>query len=408
MDKNIYIARQPIVTIDKKIYGYELLFRSIENDGLESAKFGDGKIASTRVAVNTLNHIGLEHVVGNEFAFINIDSSLILSDAILSIPKDKFIFELLETIVITDEMLSRIKELKKLGFMFALDDARCDSSFIENFRPIFEYLHIIKLDVKLIDIDKSSCHIEELKSYDFKLLAEKVETQEEYENFKNLGCTYFQGYFFAKPNLITQKALDPIYAEIFKLINILEDEGSIEEISNAFEESPDITIQLLKFMNSGAMSMKSSIRSIKHAIALLGRAPLKRWLLLIMFSKSENAVDGIRSPIITLAQSRAKLMAELSSNLVSINLNKDEASLTGILSLIDVITNSPIEEVLRELTLSNNIKDALLKKEGELGILLELAISIENSNLEYAQKMIDELNISNENINSSILDSYNI
>ncbi|MCW8838383.1 MAG: EAL domain-containing protein, partial [Thiovulaceae bacterium] len=146
MDNSVYIARQPIVTDEKKIYGYELLFRSIENDGLESAQFGDGTIASTRVAVNTLNHIGLDKVVGDELAFINIDSDLILTDAILSVPKDRFVLELLETISITEAMLERIKELKKLGFKFALDDVSCSEEFLNNFRPIFPYLYILKLD----------------------------------------------------------------------------------------------------------------------------------------------------------------------------------------------------------------------------------------------------------------------
>ena len=236
MNTDIYIARQPIVTLDKKIYGYELLFRSIENGGLDSAKFGDGTVASTRVAVNTLNHMGLHKIVGEELAFINIDSDLILTDAVLSIPKDRFVLELLETIIITDEILERIKELKKLGFKFALDDARCDPKFIDNFKPIFPYLYILKLDATLINKDTLECHVEDIKGYDFKLLAEKVETQEEYDYFKNLGCVYFQGYFFARPNLIKQKALDPIYSEIFKLINLLDNESAIEDISDAFEK----------------------------------------------------------------------------------------------------------------------------------------------------------------------------
>ena len=408
MNNDVYIARQPIITLDKKTYGYELLFRSIENDGLESAKFGDGTIASTRVAVNTLNHIGLHKVVGEDFAFINIDSELILTDAVLSIPKDRFILELLETIKITDNMLERIKELKKLGFKFALDDVRCSPRFMENFKPIFPYLHILKLDSTLINKNSLECHVEDIKEYDFKLLAEKVETQEDFDYFKNLGCTYFQGYFFSRPNLIKQKVLDPIYSEIFKLINLLDNESAIEDISDAFENSPDITIQLLKFMNSGTLPIKANIRSIKHAIALLGRAPLKRWLLLISFSKSKTAVDGMRSPIIVLAQNRAKLMSELASRLVSHDLNKDEASLTGIMSLIDVITDTPIEEILKELKVSNSIKNALLTHSGDLGTLLELAISIETSDTKKSKEAVDMLNISNEHLNASILESYNI
>lgn len=407
MDKNIYIARQPIVTVDKKIFAYELLFRSIENGGLESAKFADGDIASTRVAVNALNHIGLDKIVGSDLAFINIDSDLILTDAILSIPKDRFVLELLETIIITDEIKERIQELKKLGFKFALDDATCNPEFINNFKSIFPYLYVLKLDVSLINKKILEDHFQDIKGFDFKLLAEKVETEEDFNYFKDLGCTYFQGYFFARPNLIEQKALDPMYTEIFQLINLLDNESTIEEISDSFGNSPDITIQLLTFMNSGSLPIKANIRSIKHAIALLGRAPLKRWLLLIAFSKSKNSVDGMRSPVIILAQSRAKLMSELASKLVSSDMNKDEASFTGILSLVDVITNSSLEDVVKELKVSGAITDALLERKGDLGVLLELAISIENSDLQKSKELINKLNISNQVINEAIIQSYN-
>ena len=408
MTKNIYIARQPILTVDKKIYGYELLFRSIENDGLSKAHITDGKIASTRVAVNALNHIGRHQVVGEQLAFINIDENLLLTDAILSIPKEHFILELLETIVMNDEILNRIIELKKLGYRFALDDANCNEDFLNNFKVIFSYIDILKLDVTLIDKESLKSKLAEFRTFDFALLAEKVETQEDFEYYKGIGCIYFQGYFFAKPSLIQKKVLDPIYSEIFNLIKYLDDEYSIEEISHVFEDSPDVTIQLLKFMNSGILTIRTEIRSIKHSIALLGRQPLKRWLLLIAFSKSEAAVDGLRSPILAVAQSRAKLMSQLVSLLVSSDINKDEASLVGILSLIDVITEVSMEVVLEELALTANIKETLLDGDTELALLLKLIISIETSDMDMIDKLLNDFNLSAESIREVVLSSYNI
>jgi len=407
LSDNIYIARQPIVDDEKKIYGYELLFRSMENDGLAQANFNDGTIASSRVAVNALNHIGLNKLVGDELAFINIDSELLLSSAILSIPKEHFVLELLETIEVDDEIIERVIELKKLGYKFALDDASCKETFMENFKSIFPYLYILKLDCTLIDKKTFAQRVENVKEYEFKLLAEKVETQEDFEYFKEIGCSYFQGYFFAKPSLLTQKALDPMYNEVFRLINYLDDESSIEEISMAFESSPDITIQLLKFMNSGSMALKSNIRSIKHAIALLGRAPLKRWLLLISFSKSSVAVDGMRSPIITMAQNRAKLMNEVVTKM-NIDVNKDEAALVGILSLIDVITGCTMEDVLKELTLSSSINEALLEDEGDLGLLIKLVICLESLDCKQNNKIMNTPDFSFEHLNEALIQSYNI
>lgn len=408
MTKDVYIARQTIITSDIKIYGYELLFRSLENDGLTKANITDGKIASTRVAVNALNYIGLHQVVGDSLAFINIDENLLLTDAVLSIPKERFILELLETIVINDEILNRIIELKKLGFKFALDDANCSKEYLNNFEAVFPYLHILKLDADLVNKKLLKNRLKELQAFNFELLAEKVETREDFEFFKEIGCIYFQGYFFAKPSLIQKKVLDPIYTEIFNLIKYLDNENSIEEISNAFAASPDVTIQLLKFMNSGILKIKTNIRSIKHSIALLGRQPLKQWLLLIAFSKSKAAVDGLRSPILIVAQIRAKLMSELVSLLVSSDINKDEASLVGILSLIDVITEMSMEIVLEELALSSGIKDTLLQGDTQMGLLLKLVIGIEESNMEEIDKLLNEFNLSADDIREVVLNSYNI
>lgn len=408
MDKHIYIARQPIVTVDKKLYGYQLLFRSLENNGLQSAQFSDATIASTSVAVNVLNHIGLHKVLGNGLAYINVDKNFLLTEAILSLPKEQFILELLDTIVIDDEIIERIIELKKLGFRFALDDSSHDLKYVENFKPIFPYLNILKLDATLINKKEFESHIKELKTFSFDLLAEKVETQEEFDYFKKIGCSYFQGYFFAKPDLMKQKALDPIFKEIFELINLLNKDSSIEDISTAFENSPDITIQFLKFMNSGILKINTSIRSIKHAIALLGRKPLKQWLFLIAYSKSDAAVDGMRSPVVILAQTRSKLMSELALTLSSSEIDPHEASLVGILSLVDVITEAPLEDILKELTVSSSIKEALLKHSGKLGELLELTISIETSNIKKSNTILSKFNVSNENLKAAILESYNI
>jgi len=408
LNQDRYIARQPIMTVDGKLYGYELLFRSIENDGLHRAQFVDGTVASTNVAVNVLNYIGVQHVVGNDKAFINVDESFLFSEAILSIPKKVFILELLETIVFDYRVIDRIIELKKLGFSFSIDEANSNPNFVEDLKPIFKYIDILRLDADIFDKEKFEKNMEILKEFKFDLLAEKVETQEEFNYFKELGCSYFQGYFFAKPDLMKQKALDPVFKEVFDLINLLDNESSIDDISNAFENSPDITIQLLKFMNSGVLKINTNIRSIKHAIALLGRKPLKQWLFLIAFSKSDNVVDGMHSPVIILAQSRSVLMTQLALTLSSYKVDAHEASLVGILSLVDVITEAPMKDILKELTVSSAIKEALLNQSGKLGELLELTICIETSNMEKSNRILNELNVSNEKLKAAILESYNI
>jgi len=403
MSNNIYIARQPILTIDHKIFGYELLFRAKQNDGSLKPQFDDEMLATTRVVVNALNHIGMDKLVGDNFAFINVDEELLLDDIILTIPKDRFILELLEHIEMHDEVFQRVQDLKQRGYILALDDAHCDPQFIKKFQGILPFIDILKLDVALIDTEKLDERINCLKQFNFKLLAEKVETRAQYEYYKSIGCELFQGYFFAEPDIVQKKNIDPAYKNIFKLINMLDNDVDVDEIAHAFEIQPEITIQLLRFMNSGLLGLSAKIRSISHAVGLLGKRPLKQWLLLIAFAKSQDQSGGFNSPIISLALSRSKLMAELMKKSAQHKTIAHEAALVGILSLIDVITQTHMEVVLDELHLDAELKQALINHEGDLGALLKLAISIEHFDIEQANQLLERLKLSHESLEQALL-----
>lgn len=406
MSEHVYIARQPIVTDSNMTYGYELLFRSLEEDGNLHTNYSDEMLATANVVVNVLNHIGIQEVVGEHLAFINVDKELLMDDILLTVPKDRFVIELLEHIIVDKEVVTRVKELKDLGYQLALDDANCHADFLENFQEILPFMDILKLDVSLIEIDKIQERLTELKSLDCKLLAEKVETKEQFDQYKAFGCELFQGYFFAKPDVIKKKALDPTYKRIFKLINLLDQDGSVESVALAFEDNPEITLQLLRFMNSSSLGLNAKIRSISHAINLLGKRALKQWLLLIAFAKSESHLGSFQSPLIELAQSRAKLMAELMKKFSEDSSRAHEAALVGVLSLIDVITQTSIEEVLAELDMDELIEKALIKHQGELGTLLKLAISIESFDIDNANFLLENLNLSQDTFQAALMASY--
>lgn len=404
MSQNIYVARQPIVNVEHNIQGYELLFRSVQEDGSILPIFDDNLLATSRVLVNTLNHIGINNLVGEHKAFINIDEEMLLDNMISTIPKERFVIELLETIIVTQPIVTRIKELYELGYTFALDDASCSDTFISNFKPLFPYIKVLKLDLQLINLDNLKNHIHNFKDYSFKLLAEKVETQEEFETYKALGCTLFQGYFFAKPKIISQKAIDPHYKNIFKLIHLLDKDIEIEDLSMAFETQADITLQLLRFMNSGQIHLKTQIRSIKHAITLLGKLPLKQWLLLIAYSKSDHSNSAkANSPLLEMAAARSKLMYELMNTLHHEKKLNHEAAFVGLLSLMDAIVYVPLKEILDELHVEQSIIDAIISYEGELGKLLELVIDVEGFKLEEANDIAHDLHISEKSLNDALL-----
>ena len=409
MEQTIYIARQPIVDHNQQSFGYELLFRSVQEDGSILSIFDDNLLATSRVLVNTLNHIGIKNLVGDQKAFINIDVKMLMDSMITTVPKERFVLELLETIIVDDKVIERIKELKKMGYTLALDDAHCAKEFIENFQPIFPYIDILKLDVSLIDTNVLKERISELKKYNFKLLAEKVETQEEFETYKELGCVLFQGYFFAKPKIITQKAMDPHYKNIFNLIKQLDRDIEMDELSQEFERQLDITWQLLRFMNSGQMHLKTEVRSIKHAITLLGKAPLKQWLLLIIYSKSDHANTGmLNSPIMELASSRSKLMYELMNTLHQDKKRNHEAAFVGLLSLMNSIVHLPIEVILDELHIAKETRSAIVEHKGEMGSLLALALAVEEFHLEDANDIVHTLKISEESFKNALFTSMRL
>ena len=406
MEQTIYIARQPIVDHNQQSFGYELLFRSVQEDGSILSIFDDNLLATSRVLVNTLNHIGIKNLVGDQKAFINIDVKMLMDSMITTVPKERFVLELLETIIVDDKVIERIKELKKMGYTLALDDAHCAKEFLENFQPIFPYIDILKLDVSLIDTNILKKRISEFEKYNFKLLAEKVETQDEFETYKELGCVLFQGYFFAKPKIITQKAMDPHYKNIFNLIKQLDRDIEMDELSQEFERQLDITWQLLRFMNSGQMHLKTEVRSIKHAITLLGKAPLKQWLLLIIYSKSDHAnTDMLNSPIMELASSRSKLMYELMNTLHQDRKRNHEAAFVGLLSLMNSIVHLPIEVILDELHIAQETRVAIVEHKGEMGSLLALALAVEEFHLEDANDIVHTLKISEESFKNALFTS---
>jgi len=407
MSKSIYFARQPILDIKSKTYGYELLYRSPTNK--TDASFVDNHAATAQVLVNTLNFTNLEHIVGDTLAFINIDETMLMDEVILSIPKEKFVLELLETIVITETVIERIKFLKQRGYRFALDDADCTKEYFINFQQIFQYVDILKLDIQLLQKQQVEKFLPLFKKFNLTLLAEKVETQEQFDTYKGLGCDLFQGFFFAKPDIIENKELDPRQLNILKLIRMLQDSAPINDICQAFEQNAALTIQLLRFINSASFSFKSSIKSIRQAVMLLGPSQLKSWLLLTSYATSKSP-KGIENPLLHLAQTRSNMMQVLCKSVCKepTKENLERASFIGLLSLIEALLNVPMEEVLNELNVDEQIIAVLIKKEGTMGEIFKLVCAVEQFDTNIIETILNTLSLTGTQLSDAIQTSYEI
>jgi len=409
MIQNFYIAKQPILDIYGETYGYELLFRAFEgSSGKLKAIFKDELLATAKVLVNALNHFGMHSLVEDSWAFVNIDEEFLLDPIVFSIPKERFVLEILEDTSINEKTISRIKKLKELGYRFALDDVHCNDGFIERFTPIFDYIDFLKLDVSLIKENTLENYLEKFKKYDFTLIAEKVETKEDFEKYKSYGCKLFQGYFFAKPSIVQKESIDPAYKKIFQLVNLLDNEYTeMKEIVDSLETEIELTIQLLRFINSSYIGLRKDVKSVQQVVMMLGKKPLKQWLLLIAFSKSmEGEAKMLKNPMLELAQNRSKIMAELAKKMRRKEYDSHEASFVGILSLVDALLRVPIDTILEEINVDIDVKEALLHRNGELGKLLDLVVAIEKFDMPTTDGILDELNISNLDLSEILQKSY--
>lgn len=253
MSNDFYIGRQPILNEKGgQIDAYELLYRQ---PGENSANVTDNSAATARVLINAIQNIGLESLLGGKKGgFINADEGIILEGVIDILPKDQFVIEILETTKVTDEIVDKITEYKKQGgYTFALDDMVLTKEYFDTFKRLFGVVDIIKIDYMFCDKEQLKKNMMIFKKLNVKMLAEKVETIEDYEFCKELGFFFYQGgYYFAKPVVITQKSVDPSKLATLKLINMLREDAEAHVLEGEIKNYPALYINLLKFMNSAA------------------------------------------------------------------------------------------------------------------------------------------------------------
>jgi len=283
-----------------------------------------------------------------------------------------------------------------------------DDGFFGRYEPLLPLVEIIKVDIRQNDIESVKRMIERLVKGDSHLLylAEKVESMHEFRQYKDAGCTLFQGYFFAKPEVSERRSLDPSVKTLFELTGLLADDTSTTaEIADAFEGAPDLALQLLQFLNSSHFAFKSPIRSISHAIMMIGKHELLTWLYMLAYANG-NLSKIESSPLVSLAGFRSKLMRRISELHADSKELRDMAAFTGTLSLADSIFEMPMGDLLKEIEVDESIKYALLYKRGELADYLEIAKSVERADFEESIEIAKSLGVDAAELESAILESY--
>lgn len=392
---DVFLARQPIFDSKQEVCAYEILYRS----GLVNAYDGiDGDKASRQVIFNTFQTFGIENLTNGKPVFINFTENLINDEIATLFSKDILVVEILENVAPKEEIVRNSKFLKEIGYRIALDDF----VYSEEYESLIELADIIKidfLDSKREEIQRAS---KVLIGREITLLAEKVETREEFEYAKSLGFKLFQGYFFSKPEIVTVKKLNPIRSTALQLIDETNKaEIDFNKVSRIISRDLSLTYNLLKLVNSSAFGFRHKIKSVSHGVVALGEKEIKKWVYLVLINDmGQNKPDELTR----LSLTRAKFAEELAIN-TRFKKQSEDMFLLGLFSLLDVILSKPLEEVLEEIQAPSMIKDAIIDEIGEVGLIYKLLISYEKGEWDNVLQYAEELNIDCELISMSYMEA---
>jgi EAL and modified HD-GYP domain-containing signal transduction protein len=362
---NALVGRQPIYSRQLDVVAYELLFRS---DDLDRATFTDGDRATARVILNAFMEIGLDQVVGDHRAFINFTRAFIVGEHCLALPKERVVVEVLEDVEPDEEVLAALKVLSDRGYTIAIDDF----VYRDELKPFLQLADIIKLDLPAVDRATLRQHVRLLREFDVDLLAEKVETQEDFQFCKEIGFDYFQGYFFCKPNTIagTHNAVNRV-ATLRLLAKLQDPETKFDDLDKVIGQDPTLSYKLLRYVNSAIYSLSRKIESINEAIVFVGMQRIRTWSSIVMLASME---DKPRELIVT-ALVRAR-MCELIAT--ALKQARPECYFTvGLFSVLDALFDRPMTEIVKSLPLSQEIASALIEHDGPMGGTLQCTLAYE-------------------------------
>ncbi len=364
----IYIARQKIVNLNGKTFAYELLFRD-SKDAIK--EFPSNIKATSQVMLNTLTHMNFDQVMGKgTMAFINVDCEVIRSDILGLLDPERFVIEILETTKITEAVIRNIAQLKKKGYKIALDDFDCSQEMIAKFQPIFKYLNMIKIDAVTVCIDNLKKLMPKFRDAGLKLLIEKIENSKDYLFYKSLGFDLYQGYHIGMPETLelesAQEAIAPV---VLNLISVIKKDAETSKLEKFIKQRPELAYNIIKFINNNN-NIRDNVSSIIHAVTLMGRESLLRWLLVYLYS--EVSANEFSEALLDAAITRAERMEESAD--IDI---KEEAYMVGMFSMLDTLFEADIHDIFKHLRLDPVISNAVLYKSGRLGKNLLDAIKVE-------------------------------
>ena len=370
---NIFIGRQAIYDKQLNVFAYELLSRSNAEHNEAFVGEHNANQATTLVMLNALTEIGLQQIVGDHPAFINLTYDFLIGRCPIPDVHNHIVLEILGDVEVNDELIAAVRKLSDSGYKIALDDF----IYHDKMLPLIEIADIIKIDILQLDENNLREHVKKLKLFNVELLAEKVETPEQYDLCKELGFNYFQGYFFCKPKIVGNQRAPTNRITIVNLLSKLQNpDVNIEELEILISEDLALSYRLLKYINSASFSLRREVDSIQHAIVMLGLNTIRSLANLMLMSK----IDDKPISLLIIAIIRAHMCEQLAINVDK--KMKDSFFTTGLFSVIDALMDSSMEDIVAQLPLTIELKDALLEQKGIMGEALKCCIAFERADWE--------------------------
>jgi len=366
---NIFVGRQPIYNPNLGVFAYELLFRADKDINSSHAALS-GDSATSQVILNTFFEMGLENVVGKQFACINLGENYNLWKEIPHIEPERIILDLPQNLKVNKESIAAVKALKDNGYTLALNDFSNESSM----RELLDCINIIRLDVLSLGLNGIRRNLKHNKKKSFSLLADKVENLDDFDELVNLGFDYFQGYFLSHPKIVSSKSLPNNKLSIMDLIATLNNEETeVDDIEKVIDRDAQLSYKLLKLINSAGFGLRAQVDSMRHAITMLGKQQLASWASLMALGSLND-----RPPeMIHLCMIRAKT-CELLAETAGIK-TTNRYFTVGLLSALDIIMERKLSTILKPLPLAEDVLNALLYHQGILGEALKSALAFELS-----------------------------
>ena len=382
-----FVARQPILDRAQKVFGYELLFRN----GIEDYFAADDINVAARSTLDSSLLFGLNTLCHNSRAFVNCTLEILLKDLVTLLPPSQTVVEILETVEPDDRVVAACKRLRTAGYLIALDDfAPNDPRAV-----LSDFADIIKVDVRATKMEERAGMIRRFGSPKCKMLAEKLETPHEFYQARDMGFTYFQGYFFCRPEVVRGREVPASRVRYLQLLEMVSrSEIEMRELEKLLKQEAAICYRLLRYLNSPIFGLSLEVKSVRHAMAILGERELRRWIRL---SVTVGAAEQGCSELVLMGMTRARF-CELLSDQVRTN---NDLFLMGLLSVMDAILEIDINTLLERVPVDSETKAALLGETGGLGALYQLMLAQESGDWPKASALTKELRLSDDKVGNA-------